>query len=129
MNIVRSIIMSFSMFSCIITPRVEWKKENMGTALAFLPLIGCVIGLVMWGFALLCKALTLNNFVFAAVMTLIPVIISGGIHIDGFCDTVDALASHAEVERKHEILKDSHIGTFAVLWLIAYFLLAFSDYL
>lgn len=128
MNIIRSIIMTFSMFSCIKVPEIEWKQENMQTALAHLPLVGAVIGLVMWGCFLLCKALMLSSLLTAVIITLIPIIISGGIHIDGFCDTADALFSRASVERKHEILKDSTVGTFAVLCLIAYFLLTVAVY-
>lgn len=128
MSIIRSIIMTFSMFSCIKTPQVEWKKENMQTMLAFLPLVGCTISCVMFAFKKLCSAFDFHNAFSAAVMTLIPVIISGGIHLDGFCDTVDALSSRGTVEKKHEILKDSHAGTFSVIWLIAYFLITFSVY-
>ena len=54
-------------------------------------------------------------------------LLSGGIHLDGFCDTADALSSHAAPERKREILKDSHTGAFAILyaagWFTAYFAL------
>ena len=52
----------------------------------------------------------------------LPLLVTGGIHADGFCDTVDALSSHAEREKMLEILKDSHCGAFAViffgLWLV-----------
>ncbi len=55
----------------------------------------------------------------------IPVLVTGGIHLDGFCDVCDALSSHAEPARKREILKDPHVGAFAVIfvatYLIAYF--------
>jgi adenosylcobinamide-GDP ribazoletransferase len=58
----------------------------------------------------------------------LPIAITGGIHLDGFCDTSDALASHAEPERRREILKDPHTGAFAVInvavYIVAYFALA-----
>ena len=50
-----------------------------------------------------------------AGLALLPVLVTGGIHLDGFCDTADALASHAPREKKLEILKDSHCGAFAVI--------------
>ena len=59
---------------------------------------------------------------FALGFTLIPVFVTGGIHLDGFMDTCDALASHAGTEKKLEILKDSHSGAFAVLGCVLYFL-------
>lgn len=54
--------------------------------------------------------------------------------MDGFCDTVDALASHAPVEKKRTILKDSHTGAFAVIGCASYLILytavcsEFSDF-
>ena len=54
------------------------------------------------------------------VFTLIPIIITGGIHMDGFMDTMDALGSWGDREKKLEILKDSHAGAFAILGLGCY---------
>lgn len=59
---------------------------------------------------------------FSVAMTLIPVLITGGIHLDGFADTVDAMSSYAERERRLEILKDPHTGAFAIIGLCCYFL-------
>lgn len=49
------------------------------------------------------------------------VFVTGGIHLDGFMDTSDALGSHASIEKKLEILKDSHVGSFAVISVVIYF--------
>ena len=58
----------------------------------------------------------------------INVLITGGIHIDGFCDTSDALYSRRPMERKLEILKDSHCGTFSVLALCVVSMLSCGAY-
>ena len=121
----RSIAMAFSMFSVVPMPMVEWKKENMKYMLCALPLVGVVIGLALCVWQGICRWLNIGTLLFAAGMTLIPLAISGGIHMDGFCDTVDALSSHASPERKREILKDSHAGAFAIIFTAAYFLLYF----
>lgn len=60
----------------------------------------------------------------AAGFLLIPVLVTGGIHLDGYLDTVDALSSWQPKERKLEILKDSHAGAFAIIMGCAYFILA-----
>ena len=121
-----SIAMAFSMFSVIPMPMVEWKKENMKYMLCALPLVGVLIGAALWVWHILCQWLALGDILFAAGMTLIPLALSGGIHLDGFCDTVDALSSHAAPERKREILKDSHAGAFAIIFTAAYFLMYFA---
>ncbi|MFB0920907.1 MAG: adenosylcobinamide-GDP ribazoletransferase [Oscillospiraceae bacterium] len=126
MNMLRSVAMAFSMFSAIPMPLVEWKNSNMQYILAVFPLVGVVIGFCLWVWCRLCTAFDIGTVLFAAGLTLIPVAISGGIHMDGFCDTTDALASHATSERKREILKDSHTGAFAVIGVCMYFLLYFA---
>ncbi|MEN6595015.1 MAG: adenosylcobinamide-GDP ribazoletransferase [Clostridiaceae bacterium] len=128
MMVLRSVAMAFLMFSRVPMPKVEWKPENMRFALAALPLVGVLIGALLWGWAWLCGALSLGKVLFAAGMTLLPLLVSGGIHLDGFCDTVDALSSHASMERKREILKDPHTGAFAVIGVCAYFLATFALY-
>ena len=53
----------------------------------------------------------------------IPLLVSGGIHMDGFMDTVDALSSHAPREKKLEILSDPHTGAFAVIYMAVYLIM------
>lgn len=118
----RSIAMAFSTFSVIPMPMIEWKKENMKYMLCALPLVGTVICLLLCLWQFICEKLSFGNILFSSGMTFIPLIISGGIHADGFCDTVDSLSSHASPERKREILKDPHTGAFAIIFISAYFI-------
>ena len=57
---------------------------------------------------------------------LIPVLVTGGIHLDGLLDTADALSSWQPKEKKLEILKDSNAGAFAVIVACCYFLACFG---
>ena len=57
---------------------------------------------------------------------MIPVAATGGIHLDGFADTSDALSSYGDREKKLAILKDPHCGAFAVIRLCGYFVLYFA---
>lgn len=108
------------MYSRIPVPKVEWKEENRRYALGFFPLVGAVIGglLLLWRYA--CNELEIGQLLFAAGAVLIPVIVTGGIHLDGFCDVVDARSSYAEKDRRLEIMSDPHIGSFAVIKLCLY---------
>ncbi len=126
MNLLRSIWMAFSMFSRFPTPKVEWEADSMAYMLAAFPLVGCVIGLLLWAWIWVCGALSLGTALYAAGLTLIPVAATGGIHLDGFCDVVDALASHGDKKRKRAILKDPHAGAFAVIGVCAYMLMYFA---
>ena len=128
LTVLRSIATAFTMFSRVPMPRVEWKPEYMRYTLASLPLVGVVLGLVLAVWWLLCRWFSFDIILFGAGVALLPVLYTGGIHLDGYCDTVDALSSHAEPEKKREILKDPHVGAFAVIgvasYLIGYFALA-----
>jgi len=126
MTILRSIAMAFLMFSKIPMPHVAWKDESMRYTLAFFPLVGVVIGALLLVWFWLCQLLGIGSGLFAAGLALIPLAVTGGIHIDGLVDTSDALGSHAEPERKREILKDSRVGAFGVIALAAYLLLYYG---
>lgn len=119
-----AVVMAFTLFSAIPMPIPEWNNDNLKYMLCALPLVGVVIGAVLWGWGWLCALLSLNKLLYAAGVTLIPLLISGGIHMDGFCDSVDALSSRAPMEKKRQILKDSHAGAFAIIftgvYLVAY---------
>lgn len=123
MNILRSIAMAFSLFSILPTPRIAWEKGNFRYMLCAFPLIGVIIGLALVAWFCLCHALCFDGLLIAAGVCAIPALITGGIHLDGFCDTVDALASHADPVRKRAILKDPHSGAFAIVYVCIYFVL------
>ena len=96
--------------------------------MAAFPLVGAVIAffegcwLLLAGYLLHILQKPFSLHFFALGFTLIPIFVTGGIHLDGFMDTCDAIASHAEREKKLEILKDSHCGAFAILGCAIYFL-------
>ena len=119
----KSFTLAFSMYSRIPMPYTDWDEESMSYVFCFCPLIGVVIGALelLWFF--LADLLAMEGLLFAAVAVVIPLLLTGGIHMDGFCDTCDALASHQSREKKLEILKDSHVGAFAVIGCCAWFLL------
>ncbi len=122
MSVLYSGLLALALFSKIPMPRLDWAKKNMRYLLAAFPLVGLIIGLVLWVWLWLADLLGLGPVLFAAGLTLLPLLVTGGIHLDGFCDTVDALASHAEPKKKQEILKDPHAGAFAVIFVAVYLL-------
>ena len=114
-QIIRSILGAFSLYSRIPMPRFEWSMEGMRYILCFLPLIGVVIGLAEYGCFHLCDVLRLPLIAKVCVLSLVPLIITGGFHVDGYMDVKDALGSYKTKEEKLRIMKDPHIGAFAVI--------------
>lgn len=120
MSVLQSFVIAFAMFSRIPMPRVDWNAKSMRWSMAFFPFVGVVIGGVVLVWNQVAIWLAFGAFLRAAGFALLPVLITGGIHMDGFCDTVDALASHADAEKKQAILKDPHAGAFAVIAVVMY---------
>lgn len=130
MNIIKSIFIAFSMYSQIPVPHFEWKEKDMRYVLCFFPWIGAVIGILLYLWRTVCDRLGVGTICYTLIATAIPLIVTGGFHVDGFMDTMDALHSWQPKEKKLEILKDSHIGAFAVIMLVLYgmvYIGAFSE--
>lgn len=126
MIVFQTIAVAFAMFSAIPLPQPVWNDQNMRYALLAFPLIGGVIGALCAAWAGLADFLTLPELLRGAGFCLLPVLVTGGIHLDGYADTCDALASYGSPQKKLEILSDPHCGAFAVIRLIVYFIAYFS---
>ena len=106
---------AFAMFSKIPMPQAEWTKENMKYMFCFFPVIGAVIAAAVFALDWISRAIGITEGFRTVILVLVPVFITGGIHVDGLLDTADALSSWQERERRLEILKDSHAGAVTAL--------------
>lgn len=130
MRIIKAMIIAFSMYSKIPMPQFQWKDEDMKYMLCFFPWIGAVIGGCVYLWGMICEKYEISLLCYTLIGTAIPLLITGGFHVDGFMDTMDAFCSYQPREKRLEILKDSHIGAFAVIMFGVYGLLyvaAFSE--
>lgn len=122
-----SLNIAFSMYSRLPAAQADWSEENMKYVMCFFPWIGVVIGAVCWGWIQLAAWLGMEGTPLRTiVLMLIPLAITGGIHLDGLLDTADALSSWRPMEKRLEILKDSHAGAFAIIICCAYFFLMYG---
>lgn len=116
------LLVAFSLYSAVPVPQVQWEKRTMRWALGFLPLVGVLVGALEWLWFAFCAHFAAETLFYAAGAALLPLIVSGGIHLDGLCDTCDALCSFGDREKRLAILKDPHVGAFGPLWLAAFLL-------
>ena len=126
MIVLETIAVAFSMFSAVPMPQFAWNERNMRYSLCAFPLVGALIALALWGWDLLCAMLGFPAMLRGAGLCLLPVLITGAIHLDGYADVCDALSSHSGIDKRQEILKDPHIGAFAVIHLCVYFIADFA---
>lgn len=107
-----------SMFCAIPFPWQGWEERARDRMLTCLPVIGLEIGLIWWGIGELCRLLPLPEPLRAAGLCAVPYLLTGFLHLDGFMDVTDAVRSCRPPERRREILKDSHVGSFAVIGVV-----------
>lgn len=87
---------------------------DVGRSLGYFPAVGLVIGLLLAG------VYSLSNLLFptavtSAIVLVALVLITGGLHLDGFADTCDGTASHRTAEERLRIMRDSRVGAFGVI--------------
>lgn len=89
----------------------NWRTGDSGRAGTWFPLVGIFVGGLTW---LSWQALTLFfPPLIVGVLTLVVwVVLTGGLHLDGLADCCDGFLVSATPQRRLEIMKDPHLGTF-----------------
>ena len=100
-------------------------QHAFGRSSVFFPLVGLILGALLW-VTYMGASLIFPPPVVAALLVLVLVMITGGIHLDGFMDTMDGVFSGRPREQKLEIMRDSRVGAFGALAMGCLLLLKFS---
>lgn len=95
------------------TLQAEADLRAPGKAFAWFPLVGVPIGALVATVAWLVPDWLAG---YAALATW--VVLTGGLHLDGYADACDALLATTTPERRLEIMKDPRVGSWAVIGLI-----------
>lgn len=101
-------------------------ENKLAQAVAFFPLIGLLLGLVLAGVNQLFSLAPLEPLLVNVILIVLLIIFTGGLHLDGLADTFDALSSRKDKPEMLRIMRDSHIGTMGVLSLISVILIKLS---
>ncbi len=123
MTILRAMAVAFSTYSRVPVPYFEWKKSDIKYSLCFFPVIGVIIGVCTSLWCIFAGIMGINVLAYSLVTAAIPIIITGGYHVDGFMDTMDAVKSYGNREERLRILSDPHIGAFSVIMLALYYMI------
>lgn len=119
--------MTLSMFTKIPLPKYVWDEKSAKYIMRLYPFIGLIVGLFWYVSFRILILFNLNTILLSALTMLIPLLITGFIHLDGFMDVSDALLSSRDKEEKIRILKDSTVGAFSVIALVILFVLEVSS--
>lgn len=91
--------------------------RELARSMAFFPLVGLVIGLFLASGYYLLSLLFPKSLALWLTIGL-QAFLTRGLHLDGFADTMDGLASGGPKEKILEVMRDSRIGAFGVISLI-----------
>ncbi len=99
-----------------------WNKKSSRWAIRSYPLVGAVLGSILTVISWSLEPYLPLTFMTVLVISL-WVGLTGGLHLDGVMDVADAVGSNASLEKKWEIMKDPHVGSFghiALLFLLVW---------
>ena len=123
-------LMAWQMFLWIPCPSTKWDQSKVKEMLLWLHVIGLIAGglwyVVYYLFETFGKGI---EPVAAGVLTIFPWFITGFMHLDGYMDCADAALYFGDKDKKIAILKDSHVGSFAVIAAVMLGVLQLSAFL
>jgi len=120
MKTIKGLIMSIQFFTSIPIPyEVPMDRIHIERAIKMFPLLGFLQG-IFYSFLLygLMHWTPFSPLAMAFTVWLSLIVLTGGLHLDGWMDASDAFFSYRDSEKRLEIMKDPRIGAFGVLSVI-----------
>lgn len=121
----KAINMALSMFTVIPLPKYEWDDKSAKHIMKLYPIIGLIIGFLWYLSFLILDKFNVQTILMAGLILVVPYLLTGFLHLDGFMDVSDALLSRRNKEEKLRILKDSRVGAFSVISVLLLILVEF----
>lgn len=129
-KVLDSILISLSMYTTVPVKNIVWNNDSTKYLFYVFPFVtGLLIGVFEALLLYVSKYYGVNDFLYAGLSLAVIVLLTGGIHFDGYADTIDAAASHGDWDKKRQILADSRAGAFAVIYTVLYFIILYSCFI
>ena len=106
--------------------RLVYDERTLGASLAWFPAAGFLVGVLLAGADWLCEP-AVGSAVAVAIVLALNAAVTGALHLDGLADTADGVFGGHTPERRLEIMKDSHTGSFGVVAVTLALLLAYTS--
>jgi adenosylcobinamide-GDP ribazoletransferase len=100
-------------------------QREISNSRAYYPMIGLLLGLLLVGVERGAREV-FPVYLTAALLLVFLVVMTRGLHLDGFMDVCDGLFGGYTRERRLEIMRDSHVGAFAVIGAASLLLLKYG---
>lgn len=103
----------------------EALAENFANSMAFFPLVGMLIGILLVLLRRIFYYFTISSLVSDTLVLIVWIWLSGGLHLDGFADSIDGFLGGHDKEEIIKIMKDGSTGAKGVVALVSLLLLKF----
>jgi cobalamin 5'-phosphate synthase/cobalamin synthase len=111
-------LIAISFLTCLPVPAYRYQSGDLARAALFFPLVGAFIGGVNYGTFRLLRWAGASSYLTGLAVVTMGLVLTRGLHLDGWADICDGLFTTKEAEKRREILKDSHLGTFGVVGIV-----------
>ncbi|MBM7583839.1 adenosylcobinamide-GDP ribazoletransferase [Bacillus pakistanensis] len=120
MSYIKALLINLQFFTIIpIRKDLPMDQKHISISVGFFPILGLLLGLIYAFFAsVLINMTPLSTLSIAFIIWLSMIVLTGGIHLDGWMDTSDAYFSYQNREKRLEIMKDPRTGAFGVISLL-----------
>ena len=98
-------------------------EREISASAAYFPFVGLLLGLFLAGLDNLLAHFEFNAMAASVIVVVFSIILTGGMHLDGLCDTFDAISSGKSRESILAIMKDPHIGAIGAISVVCVILL------
>lgn len=126
-NFINNFLLYFQFLTRVpIKKNLNCSEKNFRDGIYFFPIVGLSMGLLQW--VIFKGASYFFNANIAAIFVMIaPIIMTGGLHVDGLGDVFDGFfCFKGDSQKLLEVMKDSRIGTYACIAIVIDLLLKFT---
>ena len=99
-------------------PTGEFDRRRGGTAIAAVPLVGAVLGVLCTALAAGLAQTGLPTTLDGVVLVAFLALATRGMHLDGLADTADGLGSYGDPDRVRTIMRSGDVGPFGAATLV-----------
>lgn len=110
-------LLAWQFFSAVpIKKQLDMNAKSVTWMYGFLPIVGLLIGFIISsGVFILSRYSEVSDLLLAILIVIGLIVLTGGLHLDGWIDMSDAFFSYGEKEKRLEILDDPRTGAFGVI--------------
>ncbi|WP_079525672.1 adenosylcobinamide-GDP ribazoletransferase [Solibacillus isronensis] len=110
-------LLAWQFFSAVpIKKQLDMNAKSVTWMYGFLPIVGLLMGsIISSGVFILSRYSDISDLLLAILIVIGMIVLTGGLHLDGWIDMSDAFFSYGEKEKRLEILDDPRTGAFGVI--------------